>query len=197
MLTANTQHPTIKFTFEHSYSKVNFLDTTVYLDDTRRLRTTLYRKPTDKNLLLHYDSHHPLHIKRGIVYAQALRYKRIISDPTHLVEELRFLKRVLIARKYPMRLIQMQFSRARLIPRKTLLMDRQQTTRPKKPGTLCKLPFRPPLHLTMRRLLRDSWHRHLAGHTKGDTVIWPHPPRFITSTGPNLKDTLVRAKQLP
>lgn len=197
MRTANTLHPTIKFTFESSDSQVHFLDTTVYLDESRRIRTTLYRKPTDKNLLLHYDSHHPLHVKRGIIYAQALRYKRIISDPAHLVEELRFLKRVFLARKYPMRLIQTQFNKAKLIPRKTLLTDRPRPSLRQTTGPLCKLPFGPPTHHTMKQHIRHSWNRHLVGHTKRQSVIWPHPPRFITKRGPNLKDTLVRAKQLP
>ena len=66
---ANSLHPTIKFTFDYSQTKANFLDTTIYIDKQRKLQTTIYRKPTDKNLILHFTSHHPLHLKRNIIYS--------------------------------------------------------------------------------------------------------------------------------
>ena len=64
----NEMHPTIKYTFEYSQSQIAFLDTTVYIDQNRKLRTKLYKKPTDRSFLLHNDSHHPKHVKEGIIY---------------------------------------------------------------------------------------------------------------------------------
>ncbi len=126
---ANTFHPTIKFTFEYSYTHVNFLDTTIYLDKNRKLQTTIYRKPTDKNLILHYDSCHPPQLKRNIVYTQALKYKRIISNPARAEQELATLKEIFLARGYPHRLIQQQLSKAILIPRASLLKDKSVSTK--------------------------------------------------------------------
>jgi len=49
----NQIHPTIKFDYEISSDKVNFLDICVYKDPHNNLQTTVYRKPTDKLMYLH------------------------------------------------------------------------------------------------------------------------------------------------
>ena len=67
----NALHPTIKFTFEHSQISIPFLDTHIYIDENRKLQSTLYCKPTDRMFLLHYHSHHPAHCKESIIYTQA------------------------------------------------------------------------------------------------------------------------------
>jgi hypothetical protein len=55
----NSQHESIKFTMEYSPKEVNFLDTTVVLDDLqRKLYTKLYTKPTDTHSYLHWTSAH-------------------------------------------------------------------------------------------------------------------------------------------
>ena len=59
----NTSHPTIKFEHEYSHSNIHFLDTTVTLTQQGTLVTSLYTKPTDRTLLLHNKSHHPIHCK--------------------------------------------------------------------------------------------------------------------------------------
>ena len=43
-------HPTIKFTHKFSKTDVNFLDTTVKINQDRHLYTTLYIKPNDTHL---------------------------------------------------------------------------------------------------------------------------------------------------
>jgi hypothetical protein len=48
----NNVHPTIKFTMEHSNIQINFLDTTVKIDQNRKMYTTLYTKPTDTHTYL-------------------------------------------------------------------------------------------------------------------------------------------------
>ena len=53
----NSIHPTIKFTHEFSYTHISFLDTTVKINEKRELYT-LYGKPTDTHLYLHYSSTH-------------------------------------------------------------------------------------------------------------------------------------------
>ena len=46
----NEIHPTIKFTHESSPTQIDFLDTTVKINDGREIYTTLYEKPTDTHL---------------------------------------------------------------------------------------------------------------------------------------------------
>ena len=63
---------------------IEFLDIKYEFDNQGLPKTDLYIKPTDCHRSLNYSSFHPRHVFRSVVYCQALRYKRIISD-THLL----------------------------------------------------------------------------------------------------------------
>ena len=129
---ANTFHNSIKFTFEYSKTTVNFLDVQVTKDKYHKLQTSIYRKPTKKNLLLKFSSFHPFHIFRNLVYNQSLRLCTIISTRYQLSTELNNLKQIFLARGYPERLIDTQIKKALLINRKHLLKSR-----PKKQPSEC------------------------------------------------------------
>ena len=62
--TANSFHPTIKFTSHISTSQVPFLDVMVSLKNGR-LITDLYSKPSDTFNYLHWSSCHPNHTKKA------------------------------------------------------------------------------------------------------------------------------------
>ena len=101
----NNIHDTIKFTFEHSSNTINFLDITINIKN-EKIMTTIHRKPTDKMLLLHFQSNHSLiHTTESIIYSQALRYNLIINTDIQLQIELYNLTRTLLARKYPLHII--------------------------------------------------------------------------------------------
>ena len=55
---------------------VDFLDTTVYLDEEGLLQHKLYRKPTDSRLYLKTHSFHAAHVFGGIAHSQMMRVKR-------------------------------------------------------------------------------------------------------------------------
>ena len=76
----NTISPTIKNTFTYSKQNVSFLDVQIYLYESRKFKTKLYRKPTDCMTLLHFYFHHPLSCKEGIIYSQVLQRNMIISE---------------------------------------------------------------------------------------------------------------------
>ena len=65
----------------HSDSKLAFLflDTAVSKEPDRRLTTSVYRKPTNTDEYLAYDSHHPQSVKRGIAIVD--RAKQIVTKP--------------------------------------------------------------------------------------------------------------------
>ena len=56
----NKFHPNLKFTYENSKEKTNFLDVTIKIQEGRII-TNLYCKPTDGNQYLQYDSCHVDH----------------------------------------------------------------------------------------------------------------------------------------
>ena len=75
----NNQHPSIKSSHQISKKSLDFLDTTVYIKN-RRLHTTIFTKPMDKQNYLHYRSKHPLSLKINISFGQILRIKRDCSE---------------------------------------------------------------------------------------------------------------------
>ena len=69
----NTISPTIKYTFTYSKQTASFLNVQVYLPESRKFKTKLYKKPTDCMKLLHFHFHHPLICKESIIYSQVYR----------------------------------------------------------------------------------------------------------------------------
>ena len=59
----NEVHPSIKFTTESSKTQVNFLDTTIQINDSK-LTTKTFKKPTDRSAYLHNTSYHPNQLKK-------------------------------------------------------------------------------------------------------------------------------------
>jgi hypothetical protein len=122
----NDSHPSIKFTIEHSTTHIPFLDTLVYLEDNK-LKTKLYKKPTDNKQYLHFNSEHPQHVKKAIPYAQALRYRRIIEDDEILDTELCKLASSFILRAYPENIVHNAINKARNLNRSELIQYRNKT----------------------------------------------------------------------
>ena len=75
----NTFHPNLKFTHEKSKTSINFLDVVVRINGDK-FETDLYSKPTDCHQFLEFNSAHPIHIKKSIVYSQGLRIKRLYKS---------------------------------------------------------------------------------------------------------------------
>ena len=107
----NEFHPNLRFTYEKSKEKINFLDLVIKLTDGK-IVTDLYCKSTDSHQYLHYDSCHAEHIKRSIVFSQTLRLKRIRSQKSDLNSHVKELKSWFSKRGYPERIISEQVNRA-------------------------------------------------------------------------------------
>ena len=74
---ANSIHPSIKFTYEVSKTKMSFLDTTTTTVKEGSITTDLFSKPTVKHQYLSPSSCHPKHCVKSIPFSQAIRVKRI------------------------------------------------------------------------------------------------------------------------
>ena len=124
----NNFHNTIKFTFNFSKERIDFLDTTIYINKShKRLCSTIYRKPTDRYSLLHYNSYHPPHTKTSIIHSQAIRYRTIITNNKNLKSQLRELKKVLNHRGYPSNIINTEFNKIKHTTQKQLLFEKKKT----------------------------------------------------------------------
>ncbi|XP_063417483.1 uncharacterized protein LOC134700015 [Mytilus trossulus] len=116
----NSFHHSIKFTYESSMVKINFLDTTSYIKNGTII-TDLHFKRTDKHQFLSPKSCHPKHCSRGIPFSQALRIKRICSTENTKNSRLGQLRKHLVVQGYNNNIIDSAFERANRTSRQELL----------------------------------------------------------------------------
>ena len=68
----NHKHPSIKFDYKFDCKEIELLDTLVYKDQQNKLKTSLFRKSSDRQNFLNAKSEHPYSLKKSIPYSQAL-----------------------------------------------------------------------------------------------------------------------------
>ena len=129
----NNAHRTIKFTSKWSCSEIEFLDVKV-INDSGRLETDVFIKPTDSHQYLHKTSCHPNVCKKGIPFAQALRLRRICSRNSFFEKRASDLCKFLEERGYKKKYVEEQIDRARRSSRDEVLAER-----PRKENT--RVPF--------------------------------------------------------
>jgi hypothetical protein len=142
----NDFHPSIKFTYEISNKEAHFLDVTVLKDKNGLIQTSLYTKPTDAHMELHYTSHHPIHQKKSIPYSQAVRIRRICSSGENFDICTENLFKNLRMRGYPCKLIKHAISKARKMNRNNLFPHKEKRNQDKQiiPFITTYNPFVPP-----------------------------------------------------
>jgi hypothetical protein len=124
----NNNHDTIKFTSDISETEIAFLDTVAYIDNNK-IKTKLYKKPTDNKQYLHFNSEHPQHVKEAIPYAQALRYRRIIEDDNIFNAEILKLKNSFLTRNYPVEIIDKAITRVNTLKRLDIIAYKTKTAK--------------------------------------------------------------------
>ena len=177
----NTFHSTIKFRHQQSRTIINFLDTTILLTKQGTLQSTLYIKPTDKSLLLHHASQHHTACKKGVIYSQALRHGRIITDNDELRLHLLRLHKILLARGYSHSTITTADNKATSKTQSQLLAHK---TPPAITGV--HIPFVTPYNTDLppfSHILRKYWHiieNEPAFHNSSHANHFSHIPDIIT-----------------
>ena len=112
----NNIHPTIKFTSNHSFTSIPFLDVSVSLCNGT-VTTDLCTKPTDKHQYLLQSSCHPKHTKRAIPFSLALRLRRICSSDDTFTLRTNELKTYLNKRGYNLSFLNQEIGRVNDITR--------------------------------------------------------------------------------
>ena len=132
----------LQYTIEYPSDdgSIPFLDVLIHPDRS----TSIYRKPTHTNLYTHYSSSSPASTKNSIISSLTRRAYKLCS-PSHLNDELLFLKHTFLTNGYPLNKI-------------NLIMDRTKTsiqkiTKKKTTHTTSKtiLPFHPTTAKTLKQ----------------------------------------------
>ena len=98
----NSIRPTIQFTMEvEEKSKISFLDCELHRKEDGRLDVTVHRKATHTDRYLHFDSHHPTHVRRGVVKSLYDRARRVTTSDDNLQREIEHLNKVFYNNGYP------------------------------------------------------------------------------------------------
>lgn len=178
---ANNFNPHIKFTHKYSDTEIDFLDIKIRVTEFG-LKTTLYRKPTDRRQFLHYKSCHPTHNKIGIPYSQMLRLRRLCSEEDDFNVKAKTLGEDFITRGYPLPLINNSISKCRAISRSDSLVDR-----PKRDNYELRLilPYQSKLP-NLNNILRR--HMNILHMDTSLKAIIPRPPGIAFRRPRNLLD---------
>ena len=91
----NNFHPNIKFTHEMEHQQqIAFLDVLLKKQQDGTLQTSVYRKPTNNSIYIHWQSYAPKQWKIGTLSGIVRRAHEICSTEELLREEIRHIKRV-------------------------------------------------------------------------------------------------------
>ena len=102
----NSVRPSIQFTFElEKDGSLPFLNTLLRRKKDGTLNITVYRKTTHTDLYLNFKSHHPIHVRKGLVRCLYDRAKKVTTTPADLQKEEEHLENVLKLNGYPTQFI--------------------------------------------------------------------------------------------
>ncbi|XP_013889701.1 uncharacterized protein LOC106536906 [Austrofundulus limnaeus] len=186
----NNTHPCVKLTLEHSKTEIHFLDLTIYRDLTGEVNTTLYRKPTDVNSILHYNSFHPQFMKRNIPKGQFLRTRRICSSDSEFLEQSNMMQKRFSLRGYDTAVIHEAQVSAYESARQDLLSTKQ-SEQIKDNKNINFITTYNTLSYKFKKIIENNWEI-----IKADSALAPlHQltPKCIYRRAPNLRDKLVHS----
>ena len=192
----NDSHNSIKFTLDYSNTEIPFLDTLVYVE-LNKVKTKLYKKPTDNKQYLHFNSEHPQHVKTAIPYAQALRYRRIIEDDNILNLELEKLKSNFLNRLYPEDVIDTAIDRVSHLNRLDIIKYKTKGVQEWK-NTPFVITFNNAFvsnrNLNIYQLLSNSWGEVMKSTPQLKDLL---PPKIVFKKCSTINSVLVSTKFPP
>ena len=184
----NDIQPSITFTHGHSCHTVNFLDTSIHIDENRRIYTNLYEKPTDTHLYLHYTSSHYEPCKSKGPYGQYLCLRRICSIDQDFKYNSRKLTEFYIERGYLIKSLTRHFNRANKYKQHDLLDIKPRETT-EIPVMVTNYNSHNP---DIKKLVMRNW--NIISNSQDCGHLFPKPPILGYRRLPNLRDMLNNAE---
>lgn len=181
----NGTYPTLKFTMEYDSEKIHFLDLLIAVNADKKLETSIYRKTTDRNTILHASSFHPDHTIQNIPYGQFVRLRRICSDENDYGIKANEMSQRFRERGYDDSLINQAAEKAHRRDRASLLNPTPKNTE----NRVTFVSEYSTASKQVQRIIRKHWQilkcdpslHHLSSL----------PPRFCFKRGRNIKDMVV------
>ena len=183
----NGIHQTIKFTHESSHTQIDFLDTTVKINDNREIYTTLYEKPTDTHLYLHYTSSHHAPSKTKGPYGQFLRLRRICTYDIDFEQNSEKLIQYYLKRGYPEQSLRKHYTRACRYKEDDLLdvIEKQPVKTP------VMVTDYNPMNPNIKGMIHRNW--NIIANSPDCSIIFLDKPLVGFRRLPNLRDYLTNS----
>lgn len=178
---------TISFTLEHDLRTVHFLD--VAISNTAGIiMTDIYKKPTDRNTYLSFQSYHPKPLREGLPYSQYIRLRRITNNDAKFEERANEMSHDFLARGYPQRVLTAAKTKAQAKTRDDLLRYK-----PKKQNQRLPMILTYSEHSTqIKNIIRKHW-PILSCHSNPEPTF-TQPPLFVHKKSQSLRNMLIRAR---
>nr|XP_055053666.1 uncharacterized protein LOC129438772 isoform X1 [Misgurnus anguillicaudatus] len=182
----NSNAQSLRFTIEQSAHEMNFLDILVY-KERNTLGSTLYRKSTDRNSILHGESFHPITLKRGLPMAQFSRIRRICSKDQDFQVQATDLEKRLKQRLYKPEWIEDARCRYEQVSQDECLQRTKVQNSISKVNCIVQYS---PIGNQISDIVNKHW--HIIQSDPG-LKVFTSPPRVVFKRPPNLRNGLVRA----
>ena len=103
----NSYHPKIQFTYElEDNNTISFLDVLVKRTQNNKFETSVYRKPTNTDIYMNWNTHAPTNWKIGTLKTLIKRAKTVCSNETLLKREIEHLRKVFVEiNNYPKNMV--------------------------------------------------------------------------------------------
>ena len=177
--------------FKQIYGKsVDFLDTTVYVQPSGQLATTLYTKPTASYNYLHQNLYHASHVKNALPKSQFLRIRRICTSLTDYDTHASRFIQYFIKRKYNKAQVEQKYEEVRAMKRDDILEYRTKSVEHDS-----KIPLVVTYHHKFMGISKvlQSCSKRAAAHSQDVSRVFQQPPLVAYRRTKNIKDSLVRA----
>lgn len=181
----------LKFTVNYDDQQINFLDILIKKEQDK-LSTDLYRKPTDRNTLLHGKSFHPTNLKKSLPISQLSRVRRICSSEDSYAKHSDDMVKRFRDREYQEDWVQNAVERFKNVNQKDCLEMRRTNSDSHRP--ICAIQFSP-LGNSFKEIVQQHW--HILKSDPNLKTVFNDPPRIVYKRAPNLRDQIVRADLPP
>ena len=184
----NILDPSLRFTVEIGGKRLKFMDLLITLENGR-LHTTVYSKPTDGHLYLHYDSCHPKSTKSAVQTGVALRLRRICSSEEEFNQAFKNYQAYLVSRNHSPNEVVKHFNSVRNTSRSDARKKRQKVDGAKKQRFFTEYnPGGPNVYKILKK------HEHfIRGHEFLDNLFPKNCFQVVHRRGRNLKELILRA----
>lgn len=164
------------------------MDLQILKDDQGYLHTSIFRKTTDQNTVLHADSFHPPWLIKNILYGQTQRLRCICDSDQDFLNQSMDMQQHFRQRGYKSQLLTQAHNRAPSLERSELLRPKPKQKQVQKPYFVTRYSKEA---IQIKHIIKKNW--NIIDSDPFLQEVFPELPSISFSRAPAIKDKLVRS----